>query len=134
MLGGMLARGELRNPHNIRAGFKACGIYPLDMGKVLARLPPERTAAEVRREIQDGLAAQLERVRYGEQKKLTRAKKANRLPPGTAYTVSAAPPPDEEEAGEYLGTYNILRSAIFVYFNFDRWYVSDTVELLKESL
>lgn len=104
MLGGMLARGEMRNPHNIRAGFKACGIYPLDMGKVLARLPPERTAAEVRKEIQDGLAAQLERVRYGEQKKLTRAKKANRLPPGTAYTVSAAPPPDEEEAGEYLPT------------------------------
>jgi hypothetical protein len=97
----MLAKGEMRNPHNIRAGFKACGIYPLDMSKVLARLPPERTASEVRDDFHADLTAELERNRYGEQKKATRAKKANRLPPGTAYTVSVAPPQDPEEAGKY---------------------------------
>jgi hypothetical protein len=38
------------------------------------------------------------RSRYGEQTKTQRAKKANRLPPGTAYTVSAVPvPPQEDE-------------------------------------
>jgi hypothetical protein len=109
LLGRVLAKDELRNSQNVRAGFKACGIYPLDMGKVLARLPPERTADDVRNDIQGRLTAELERNRYGEQKKATRAKKANRLPPGTAYTVSAA---DQEEAGEYVsGTYIILCSA-----------------------
>jgi hypothetical protein len=94
----MLAKGEMKNPHNIWAGFKACGKYPLDMSKVLARLPPEGTASEVRDKVHAGLTGELERNRYGEQKKATRARKANRLPPGTAYTMSVAP--DLEEAGK----------------------------------
>jgi hypothetical protein len=38
-------------------------------------------------------------VRYGDQEKSKRAKKANCLPPGTAYTVSAVPATEEPVAG-----------------------------------
>jgi hypothetical protein len=94
----MLAKVEMKNPHNIGAGFKACGKYPLDISKVLARLSPEGTASKVRDKVHAGLFGELERNRFSEQKKATRARKTNRLPSGTAYTMSVAP--DPEEAGK----------------------------------
>jgi hypothetical protein len=97
----MLASGAVNNANNIRSGFRACGIYPLNIDKVLARLPPELTPSEVRDDLHQQLMDELRRNRYGEQKKATRAKKINRLPPGTSYTVSAVPPLEQEEAGEY---------------------------------
>jgi hypothetical protein len=97
----MLESGKVRNANNIRSGFRACGIYPLNINKVLARLPPEEdTASEIRDHIQLRLTEELQRNRYGEQKKATRAKKINRLPPGTSYTVSATELQKQEEAGE----------------------------------
>jgi hypothetical protein len=97
----MLASGAVNNANNIRSGFRACGIYPLNIDKVLARLPPLLTPSEVRDDLHQQLTDELRRNRYGEQKKATRAKKINRLPPGTSYTVSAVPPLEQEEAGEY---------------------------------
>jgi hypothetical protein len=41
------------------------------MSKVLACLPPEGTASEVRDDLHAGLTGELERNRYGEQKKAT---------------------------------------------------------------
>jgi hypothetical protein len=45
------------------------------------------------------LLDQLKQVRYGDREKSKRPRKANRLPPGTAYTVSAVPAAEEPVAG-----------------------------------
>lgn len=103
LLQGMQANNQINNAANIRAGFEACGIFPLDMDKVLSKLPPEEnTRRLVQNEFDLQLTEELRRNRYGEPgKKNTRAKKANRLPPGTSYTVSAAPePPVDQEVEE----------------------------------
>ncbi len=90
----------VNNANNVRAGFAACGIIPFNPGKVLARLPPEETA---KKGVQDLLGHQLldrlKQVRYGDPEKRRRPRKANRLPPGTAYTVSAVPAAEEPVAG-----------------------------------
>lgn len=82
--------GAVNNAANIRAGFAKCGIYPLNAQKVLDRLPPEETRREVQSEFDQVLLAELHKRRYGDPVKGTRARKANRLPPGRAYTVGAA--------------------------------------------
>ena len=43
-------------PYNIRAGFQACGIFPLSVEKVLSRLPPEDG---LREEVQNEFCRQL---------------------------------------------------------------------------
>jgi hypothetical protein len=85
----MLKNGQANKEKNIRAGFAVCGIYPLNIQRVLSRLPPERTA--VQNEMSAQLTEELKKSRYGDPEKATRAKKANRLPPGVSYTVSAIP-------------------------------------------
>lgn len=80
---------EKANNNNIIAGFAGCGIIPLDVDRLLSKLPPEKTATEVQGEFSHQLAEELRRNRYGDAPKTTRAKKANRLPAGTSYTVSA---------------------------------------------
>jgi hypothetical protein len=96
----MLENGAVNNAANIRAGFAACGIYPLDKDRVLSRLPPEETRRSVQTEFDQLLLAELQRNRYGDPAKKTRARKANRLPPGTAYTVAAAGDASEDDPGE----------------------------------
>ena len=90
LLKAMLEKNVINNANNIKAGFAACGIYPLNVNRVLSRLPPE---TDERQNVQDRLSQQLldqlKKNRYGDQEKKTRAKKINRLPAGTAYTVSA---------------------------------------------
>jgi hypothetical protein len=86
----MLANNAVNNAANIRAGFEACGIIPLNMDRVLARLPAEEGARRsVQNEFDEQLTQELKRNRYGDAAKKTRAKKANRLPAGMSYTVSA---------------------------------------------
>jgi hypothetical protein len=90
LLRDMLANNVVNNAANIRAGFEACGIIPLNKDKVLARLPAEDEARRtVQNEFDDQLTQELKRNRYGDATKKTRAKKANRLPAGMSYTVSA---------------------------------------------
>jgi hypothetical protein len=81
--------GAVNNPANIRAGFAACGIYPLNPDRVLARLPPEETRRSVQTEFDQILLDELKKRRYGDPAKGSRAKKASRLPAGQAYTVGA---------------------------------------------
>ncbi len=51
LLAAMLSsEGSVNNPANIRSGFAACGIYPLNQERVLARLPPEQTQRAVQTE------------------------------------------------------------------------------------
>jgi hypothetical protein len=97
---GFLLSGTLEkaNKNNIIAGFAACGIIPLDVNRLLSRLPREKSATEVQGEFSQQLAEELKRNRYGEAPKRTRAKKANRLPAGMAYTVSAKGDSQQEEA------------------------------------
>ena len=92
-------------PYNIRAGFQACGIFPLSVEKVLSRLPPEDgIREEVQNEFCRQLTEQLHVRRYGDPaEKPQQAKKANRLPAGSSYTVSAIPA-NEEEADPLPGT------------------------------
>lgn len=105
LLSRVLEKGAINNAKNIKAGFAACGIYPLDANRVLSRLPPENNVGEVQAHFSHQLSEELKRTRYGEQKKTTRAKKANRLPPGMAYTVSAVPVPEEaSSAGKFSYT------------------------------
>jgi len=94
----------VRNGNNIRSSFAACGIYPLDVERVLKRLPPEdNRRREVLNEFDRQLTDELRRKRYGEGEapKRGRARKVNRLPPGMSYTVSANPdlPATENQAG-----------------------------------
>jgi hypothetical protein len=89
LLKAMLDAGVVNNAHNIRAGFAACGIFPLNVDRVLARLPSERGVGDIHGELSQQLTEQLKKQRYGEPKKKTRAGKSTRLPPGVSYTVSA---------------------------------------------
>ncbi len=74
----------------MKAGFAACGIIPFNPERVLSKLPPEDNARQgVQNQLNQQLLDQLKLVRYGEPEKSKRARKANCLPPGTAYTVSA---------------------------------------------
>ena len=85
----LTSEGAVNNAKNIRAGFAACGIFPLRPKEVLKKLPPEQTLRSVQGEFDQVVLETLESRRYGDPTKATRAKKANRLPPGKAYTVSA---------------------------------------------
>lgn len=87
---------------NIKSGFAACGIHPLSVDKILSRLPPDNTVREAKELFSQQLTAELKRNRFGDPRKLKRAKKANRLPAGTSYTVSAVAEAVEEPiAGRY---------------------------------
>ena len=99
-------------PFNIRAGFQACGIVPLSADKVLSRLPPEDgLREEVQNEFCRQLTEQLHVRRYGDPaEKQQRAKKANRLPAGCSYTVTAIPA-NEEAADPLPGTSGDTRGA-----------------------
>jgi hypothetical protein len=100
LLKATLENNTVNNASNVRAGFAACGIIPFSPDRVLAKLPPEETAKQgVQDDLSKQLLDQLKKVRYGDQEKSKRAKKANRLPPGTAYTVSAVPATEEPVAG-----------------------------------
>jgi hypothetical protein len=102
LLSKTLEKGAVNNEKNIKAGFAACGIYPLNVDRVLSRLPPEQTVGDVQEQFSRELTEELKRNRYGDPKKTTRAKKANRLPPGTSYTVSAISVTVEEpSAGKF---------------------------------
>ena len=92
-------------PYKIRAGLQAFGIFPLSVEKVLSRLPPEDgLREEVQNEFCRQLTEQLHVRRYGDPaEKPQQAKKANRLPAGSSYTVSAIPA-NEEEADPLPGT------------------------------
>jgi hypothetical protein len=61
----MLENGAVNNAANIRAGFAACGIYPLDKDRVLSRLPPEETRRSVQTEFDQLLLAELQRTGMG---------------------------------------------------------------------
>jgi hypothetical protein len=100
----MLENGAVNNPTNIRSGFAACGIFPLDPQRVLSRLPPEVLRRSVQTEFDQMLLDELQKNRYGDQVKKTRAKKANRLPPGTSYTVGARGDHQEGEEDPLEGT------------------------------
>jgi hypothetical protein len=94
----MLSNNAVNNRANIIAGFRACGIIPLNPEVVLSRLPPEEgLKRSVQNEFDQQLTEELKRNRYGEPGQKKRAKKANRLPPDTSYTVSAVQP-DQDEA------------------------------------
>lgn len=97
LLKGMLENGAVNNPANIRSGFAACGIYPLDPQRVLSRLPPEQMRRSVQTEFDRQLLEELQKNRYGDPAKKTRAKKANRLPAGVSYTVGARGDEQEDE-------------------------------------
>jgi hypothetical protein len=99
LLKSTLENNAVINAKNIQAGFAACGIIPLNPDRVLSRLPPENIERQgVQEDMSQQLLDELKKVRYGEPEKKKRARKANRLPPGTAYTVSAVPA-TEEQAG-----------------------------------
>ncbi len=110
LLRGVLERGAESNANNIKAGFAACGIYPLSVAKILSRLPPEKTVGEARESFSKQLAEELKRNRFGDPKKARRVKKANRLPAGASYTVSAIPVPEPQEKaspGKYQYLYPV---------------------------
>jgi hypothetical protein len=98
LLSGMLEKGAANMAANIKSGFAACGIAPLDVDRLLSRLPPAATVGEARESFCQQLTEELRRKRFGDpQQKRQRATKSNRLPPGKAYTVSATPAEEEEE-------------------------------------
>jgi hypothetical protein len=100
LLKATLENNVVNNANNVRAGFAACGIIPFSPDRVLARLPPEESAKQgVQDRLSQQLLDQLKQVRYGDREKSKRPRKANRLPPGTAYTVSAVPAAEEPVAG-----------------------------------
>jgi hypothetical protein len=101
LLAAMLSNNKINNRDNIVAGFRACGIIPFNPNMVLSRLPPEEGfRRDVQNEFDRQLTEELKRNRYGEPTKSKRAKKANRLPPGTSYTVSAVDGGEEEGEAE----------------------------------
>jgi hypothetical protein len=100
LLAEMLSNNTVNNRANVKAGFAACSIIPLNQDVVLARLPPEEGARRsIQNEFDQQLTDELKRNRYGEPGKNKRAKKANRLPPGSSYTVSAISGDQEDAAG-----------------------------------
>jgi hypothetical protein len=102
LLRGVLEKGAEKNAINIKSGFAACGIYHLSIDKILSRLPPDNTVAEAKEHFSQQLTAELKRNRFGDPQKSKRAKKANRVPAGLSYTVSAVSAAVEEPvAGKY---------------------------------
>jgi len=91
------------NANNIISGFAACGIIPLNVDRILARLPPERTAEEAEGVFSQQLADELRLQRYGDPQKQRRAKKADRLPPGTSFTIRQSNEAEEvASAGKFI--------------------------------
>jgi hypothetical protein len=115
----MMANNAVNNAANIRAGFEACGIIPVNVNRVLSRLPPEEGARRsIQNEFDNQLTQELKRNRYGDGEKKTRAKKANRLPAGTSYTVSAIAV--EEAEVENTGTLEPQPGNLLLVSNLDR--------------
>ncbi len=70
---------------------------PVNADRVLSKLPADdSTVDKVQNELHKQVVEELKKNRYGDQPKRQRAKKANWLPPGTAYTVSAIPVEETE--------------------------------------
>jgi hypothetical protein len=89
--------------------------------KILSRLPPDNTVREAKELFSQQVTAELKRNRFGDPQKLKQAKKTNRLPAGTLYTVSAVAEAVEEPiAGRYRYPFptvsNIdMRKILFLY-------------------
>jgi hypothetical protein len=68
------------------SGFEACGLYPLNVGRPLSRLPEQDK--EVETQVQKELLKKLENMRYNQpaSAQANRPKKKEKLPAGASYT------------------------------------------------
>jgi hypothetical protein len=91
--------------------------------KILSRLPPDHTVGQAKELFSQQLTEELKRNRYGDPQKAKRAKKANRLPAGVSYTVTATQEVVVESSagtGKYRTLYSTvpnidIRKILFVY-------------------
>lgn len=72
----------------IISGFECCGFCPVDVNRVLARLPSENPEATT--DVQRHLLDQLQKMRYGNTPTVRagRPKKTSKLPAGASYTCT----------------------------------------------
>ena len=94
-----------RQSHNIQAGFKKCGIMPLDRDKVLSVLPAEPQATEEDKSeeaMDDSLMEILKEIRYGSGPMPRKRKKrmtveAGKSITGQDFSENSTPGPDEDQ-------------------------------------
>jgi hypothetical protein len=89
---------------SIRSGFQATGLVPLNAEKPLSKLPtgPDPDDAAVETDVQRQLLQKLSDMRHRPPPttRAPRPKKADKLPPGTAYTSSSRPGPSGDTSSE----------------------------------
>jgi DDE superfamily endonuclease len=81
----------------IRAGFEASGLYPFSVSKAVSKLPQDINEREMESQVVGTLVKKLDVMRHHApaNKPASRPKKADKLPPGAAYTC----PPEDSGSG-----------------------------------
>ena len=107
----ILGRGE----HNLKAAFRATGIYPFNKEEVLKRMPGGAVSPgreEVYRRVSDSFLQHLEQKRYGEQTE-RRGGKRLKVSPGKSWApedmaVAGTSNESDEEALDDPGKKNVV--------------------------